>query len=451
MIMKSSTNAIIIRVNFFKFTAIYSMIFILLIINEFISFPNCGINISNAAGTNRKVSSSISCYTCNSRNETDINCHDPFNPAMSKYVENCKVPKLNHIGVFPARFCVKVVGKTVDTDESLMIRACALESMDNQCGKFKFEGSLYAGCILTCDYDGCNHIDAFVDPTGRFTGNPAAVIVLPRDDYLSDEIKQKIAAEFNLSETVYVSPVDLQSSQWSIRWFTPKAEVKLCGHATVAASYILAKIKNEKNLRYKNEYNEKLGALYHEEDDSIELDFPSNEPQKIEDSEWLQQIKKAIIGDDHLDQIVSIYYSMTTGKLLIRLRDADNDDYLQKIQPNFQRLLQINTNNRIKGVIVTQKPNNLNRIHFWSRYFAPWVGINEDPVTGSAHTVLTPFWSRCYQIECNQTIKEFKAKQSSLRTGILICQLKIDHANNRRVSIKGKARIFCHGEIDLSV
>lgn len=112
------------------------------------------------------MSSSISCYTCNSRNETDINCHDPFNPAMSKYVENCKVPKQNHIGVFPARFCVKVVGKTgninqifflnviylviififlklVETEESLVIRACSLESMDNQCGKFKFEGSLY--------------------------------------------------------------------------------------------------------------------------------------------------------------------------------------------------------------------------------------------------------------------------------------------------------------------
>ncbi|KAH9423141.1 hypothetical protein DERP_007735 [Dermatophagoides pteronyssinus] len=292
-------------------------------------------------------------------------------------------------------------------------------------------------------------VDAFVDSDRFFTGNPAAVIVLPCDDYLSDETKQKIAAEFNLSETVFVSSIDAQTSLWSIRWFTPKAEVKLCGHATVAASYVLAKIKGEKILRYENEFNKKLGAIYHEEDDSIELDFPSNEPQEIEDSNWLQQIKEAVVGENHLDRIESIHYSMTTGKLLIRLLDTETEDYLHEIQPNFQRLLQINTENQIKGVIVTQKPNNLGKdgIHFRSRYFAPWVGINEDPVTGSAHTVLTPFWSRCYQTECDQTVEEFKAKQSSRRTGILICRLKIDSDNNPRVSIKGKAKIFCHGNI----
>ncbi|KAH7641985.1 hypothetical protein DERF_002997 [Dermatophagoides farinae] len=296
-------------------------------------------------------------------------------------------------------------------------------------------------------------VDAFVDPKSSFTGNSAAVIILPSDDYLSDVIKQKIAAEFNLSETVYVSPVDGHSSLWSIRWFSPEAEVKLCGHATMAASYVLAKLKGEKILRYKSEFNKKLETIYHEENDSIELDFPANDPQKMEDSEWLQQIKEAVIGKDHLDRILSIYHSMTTGKLLIRLRDAENDDYLQEIQPNFQQLLQIDTKNLIEGVIVTQKPNTLdsNGIHFRSRYFAPWVGINEDPVTGSAHTVLTPFWSRCYQTECNQTIQEFKAKQSSRRTGLLVCQMKIDHENNLRVSIKGKARIFCQGDFDLSV
>ncbi|KAI2799952.1 hypothetical protein BLOT_012163 [Blomia tropicalis] len=109
----------------------------------------------NMAGV-RKVSSSISCFICDSRNWTDSNCHDPFHPAMSKYAENCKVPKQNHIGVFPARFCVKVIGRKISTGEDLVIRACSLESMDNQCGNFKFEGEIYKGCILTCDYDGCN-------------------------------------------------------------------------------------------------------------------------------------------------------------------------------------------------------------------------------------------------------------------------------------------------------
>ncbi|CAG2167641.1 unnamed protein product [Oppiella nova] len=92
-----------------------------------------------------KVGASISCYTCSSRNNSDSYCADPFHPAMSKYIENCKVPKQNHIGVFPARFCVKVIGKTVTNGEELVIRACSLENMDNQCGNFKFEKDTLKG------------------------------------------------------------------------------------------------------------------------------------------------------------------------------------------------------------------------------------------------------------------------------------------------------------------
>ncbi|KAG8202159.1 hypothetical protein JTE90_010516 [Oedothorax gibbosus] len=98
----------------------------------------------------------ISCYTCNSRNGTDQNCHDPFHPAMSTYTEACKVPKEGHIGQFPANFCIKVIGKTIQTEVEHVIRACVLENMDNQCGVFRFEEDTLQGCILTCDYDGCN-------------------------------------------------------------------------------------------------------------------------------------------------------------------------------------------------------------------------------------------------------------------------------------------------------
>ncbi|XP_054722170.1 U-scoloptoxin(05)-Cw1a-like [Uloborus diversus] len=97
----------------------------------------------------------ISCYTCSSRNGTDLNCHDPFHPAMSTYTEGCKVPKEGHIGQFPANFCIKVIGKT-EMEEEHVIRACTLENMDNQCGVFRFEKDTLQGCILTCDYDGCN-------------------------------------------------------------------------------------------------------------------------------------------------------------------------------------------------------------------------------------------------------------------------------------------------------
>lgn len=98
----------------------------------------------------------INCFTCSSKNGTDENCHDPFNPAFSIYTENCMEPKRDHIGLFPANFCLKVVGTFVKTRERFVIRRCALEHMDNQCGMFKFEEDVLHGCILTCEDDGCN-------------------------------------------------------------------------------------------------------------------------------------------------------------------------------------------------------------------------------------------------------------------------------------------------------
>ncbi|XP_046457831.1 uncharacterized protein LOC124204736 [Daphnia pulex] len=99
---------------------------------------------------------SISCYTCSSRNGTDMSCEDPFHPAMSDYKIGCMVPKEGHVGKFPANFCVKVVGTVYGTREKLVIRTCTLENMENQCGEFKYEHESLAGCILTCQSDGCN-------------------------------------------------------------------------------------------------------------------------------------------------------------------------------------------------------------------------------------------------------------------------------------------------------
>lgn len=92
---------------------------------------------------------------CSSKNGSDTNCDDPYHPAHSKYAENCQVPKEDHIGEFPANFCVKISGVS-DSGESLMIRTCVLENMDSQCGVFKFGDEQLKGCILTCEYDGCN-------------------------------------------------------------------------------------------------------------------------------------------------------------------------------------------------------------------------------------------------------------------------------------------------------
>ncbi|GFG37384.1 hypothetical protein Cfor_11191 [Coptotermes formosanus] len=106
-------------------------------------------------------SESINCYTCSSFNGSDPNCEDPYNPAMSTYREKCMVPKQGHIGTFPANFCIKIVGKNVETWELTVIRACVMKTMDTQCGMFRYQDDTMTGCILTCDYDGCNMASHF--------------------------------------------------------------------------------------------------------------------------------------------------------------------------------------------------------------------------------------------------------------------------------------------------
>ncbi|XP_037094523.1 uncharacterized protein LOC119114523 [Pollicipes pollicipes] len=98
----------------------------------------------------------INCYKCSSRNGTNPACHDPFSPAMSTYVRACKVPKQKHVGEFPANFCVKLTGTSTRTGEVLVIRNCVLKNMESQCGAFKFANETLHGCVLTCNYDGCN-------------------------------------------------------------------------------------------------------------------------------------------------------------------------------------------------------------------------------------------------------------------------------------------------------
>ena len=113
----------------------------------------CIISQCNCASSRR---TNIACYDCNSRNYSDSACHDPVHPAGIKLKEHCKVPKKNHVGLFPALYCIKLIGKSRKTSEEIVVRTCALESMDNSCGVFKYEDELFEGCILTCTYDGCN-------------------------------------------------------------------------------------------------------------------------------------------------------------------------------------------------------------------------------------------------------------------------------------------------------
>lgn len=119
-----------------------------------------------------RQASAINCYTCSSVNGTNPNCHDPFHPAHARYVVDCTVPKDGHVGRFPAHFCVKVVGRTMDTNIEMVIRICSLETMDNSCGVFRYENDILRGCILTCNNDGCNE----APPT--LHNSPALIVTL---------------------------------------------------------------------------------------------------------------------------------------------------------------------------------------------------------------------------------------------------------------------------------
>ena len=251
-------------------------------------------------------------------------------------------------------------------------------------------------------------VDAFAEKV--FEGNPAAVV--PLQKWLPDSLMQQIAMENNLSETAFFVPV---KSGFHIRWFTPKAEVKLCGHATLATAHVLFN-----HLNY--EANEiRFDSLSGElkvtrENEQIVLDFPA-----LAATETV--IPESVAKAFHI-----------APKACFKGRDDymlvfENEQEVLSLQPDFQQLVNAQT----RGVICTSKSN---KYDFVSRFFAPAVGVNEDPVTGSAHTMLIPYWAE--KLGKNELL----AKQVSARGGILHCKLAGD-----RVKIGGNAITFLTGEI----
>ncbi|HCE56987.1 MAG TPA: isomerase [Prolixibacteraceae bacterium] len=253
-------------------------------------------------------------------------------------------------------------------------------------------------------------VDAFAEKI--FEGNPAAVI--PLTEWLPDPIMQQIALENNLSETAFFVPVE---SGFHLRWFTPKAEVKLCGHATLATAHVLFKHLGfaENEIRF-----DSLSGILkvRRENELIVLDFPAS---SIAEVEMPDAVAKAF---------------NISPKTCLKGRDDfmlvfDNEAEVLSLQPDFQQLVEAKT----RGVICTSKSENYD---FVSRFFAPAVGVNEDPVTGSSHTMLIPFWAE--KLRKNEMI----AKQVSARGGILHCKLAGD-----RVKIGGNAVTFLTGEITI--
>lgn len=266
-------------------------------------------------------------------------------------------------------------------------------------------------------------VDAFTSVP--FAGNPAAVCLL--EQFPHPETMKKIAMEMNLSETAFVVPANGSASDtadlFNIRWFTPTVEVPLCGHATLAASHIL--FHEVETPRKEITFESASGPLSAKVSGvGITLDFPINHPQPaIPPAEVLSAMG--------IEEAMDVQIARQALMLLVRVEDEET---LRTLSPDFAAMLRADRGTeKYEGVIVTS----LSKDHdFVSRYFGPWEGLNEDPVTGSAHTVLAPYWSRIMGKSA------FRAFQASARGGEISLRIAAD-----RVEITGRACVVFKGEL----
>jgi PhzF family phenazine biosynthesis protein len=256
-------------------------------------------------------------------------------------------------------------------------------------------------------------VDAFTDKL--FAGNPAAVIPLKK--WIPEKLMQQLAMENNLSETAFFVPSKKKDVDYEIRWFTPGVEINLCGHATLASAYVIFNLLKAKKKTIV--FSCKSGLLFVEKKkDVIGMDFPSWKPEKLE--EYPAELPKAL----GIKEIVAVYKSRD---LLVEL---NNEDDVQNANPDFTLLKSLGAK-----TIITAPGK---KVDFVSRFFAPAEGVDEDPVTGSAHSQLIPFWSE------KLAKKKMKAKQLSKRGGDLIVEQKGD-----RVIMAGKCVFYMKGEIKI--
>ncbi|QNH61020.1 PhzF family phenazine biosynthesis protein [Hymenobacter sediminicola] len=257
-------------------------------------------------------------------------------------------------------------------------------------------------------------VDAF--SARPFAGNPAAVC--PLSEWLPAETMQAIAAENNLAETAFFVP--RQGHEYEIRWFTPAVEVELCGHATLASAHVL-----HQHLGFQGEeivFHSQSGPLrvLRETDGRLTLDFPSRPPQPL-----------AGHPDGLADGLRATPLHVLAGPDLIAVFNSEAE--VRALRPDQARLAQI----EYRGIIATA-PAADPETDFVSRFFGPRVGVPEDPVTGSAHTTLIPYWAA----RLGKTT--LKARQVSARGGELWCELL-----EERVHISGYAVTYLRGEIEV--
>ena len=254
-------------------------------------------------------------------------------------------------------------------------------------------------------------VDAFTNTP--FFGNPAAVCLLEVDR--DPAWMQSVAAEMNLSETAFVRPLE---RGFELRWFTPKVEVDLCGHATLAAAHAMwteGVVSPKQPIRFQT----RSGLLTASQNGKfIELNFPATPPERCEPPDGLLDalnVSATFVGKAKFDYLVEV----------------DSASTVRSMRPDFRRLVELET----RGIIVTSRSDDA-RFDFISRFFAPAAGIDEDPVTGSAHCALAPFWSK--RINRN----EMTGFQASSRGGVVRVALQ-----GERVLLGGEAVTVFRGEL----
>jgi PhzF family phenazine biosynthesis protein len=257
-------------------------------------------------------------------------------------------------------------------------------------------------------------VDAFTDKV--FAGNPAAVC--PLREWLPAAAMQAIAAENNLAETAFFVPREGAAGEYELRWFTPAVEVALCGHATLAAAHVLFR-----HLGAESEvltFHSQSGPLHvrAQADGRLTLDFPAQPPQPLSQH-----------PDGLIDGLRATPLRILAGPDLLAIFNSEAE--VRALRPSQLDLAKV----EYRGVIATAPGSD--GIDFVSRWFGPRVGVPEDPVTGSAHTQLVPYWAE----QLGKT--RLRARQVSARGGELWCELR-----GERVLISGHAVTYLRGEID---
>ena len=252
-------------------------------------------------------------------------------------------------------------------------------------------------------------VDAFA--SGPLTGNPAAV--MPLDQWLDDELMQRIAAENNLSETAFTVPSERADADYDLRWFTPKTEVELCGHATLASGHVL--ITGER-VRFAT----RSGILtVSRDDDLLRLDLPAAPLEETREPQLCEALGLP-------DSPVWLATACNDAAIV----EVADEAAVRSVAPDFAALAAIH-----RMAIVTAPGD---REDIASRVFVPYCGIDEDPVTGSAHAALVPFWAK------RLGRSEFTAYQASERGGMLHCRLA-----GERVVLGGQCVTVITGQFQL--